>query len=561
MKVRTSIRAPAAGSWTLAATAAAALACVGTPAAHAQEAARIVAATVYPDSAGVERELKVPGGTRHITIACVPAAVDASTLQVDGDPDVRSGDVRATDLPESRTEECAPPVALARRNALAQQRATLESQRDANDLAFTFLRNWGGGPRVDSPEPAPARGTTPAGVSRPGATATELRHTAFDLLTDQARIKRDLATLAQEETRLADDQPVAKGKSGWRTLRFDVWTPAAATLRVRYNVVGTYWRPTYRASLDVARNTLRIDRQAEIVQGSGEDWSDVRVKLSTRQSRRRAEADTPTPWWLDLLQAVGSLAGYSPAPAPVAAAAASSSRVAYDLPARSSVAQARVAVEPPPWAVDATQGDDASEFAIGQPVTLMSDGESHTLQIASQSLSVTLQRRTTPRTNRAVYLLASAVRPAGVWPAGPLQSYQDGNLVGRADWRPADGEKFEIAMGQDDLMHVDVETPASFTQARGVFGGSVERTSTAVYAIVNRHPGAVTVEMLDAAPVSRNDAITVTHKYDPPPSATDWNKVTGVAAWTLNIPAQGTRRVSVAHTVTAPKGAVVANLP
>ena len=315
MKVRTLARMQGTGSWTLAATAAAALACASPHAARAQEATRIVAATVYPDSAGVERELKVPGGTRHITIACVPAAVDVSTLQVDGDPDARLGDVRATDLPESRVEECAPPVSTARRKAIEQQRATLESQRDANDLAFTFLKQWGAGAHADAPEPAtaPSRGAAPAGVARPGATATELRHTAFDLLSDQARIKRDLAALALEETRLGEEQPAAKGKGGWRTLRFDVWSPAAATLRVRYNVAGTYWRPTYRASLDVARNTLRIDRQAEIVQASGEDWSDVRVKLSTRQSLRRAEAEVPTPWWLDLLQAVAQATGFNSA--------------------------------------------------------------------------------------------------------------------------------------------------------------------------------------------------------------------------------------------------------
>ena len=40
---------------------------------QAQDTSRIVAATVYPDSARVERELKVPGGTRHIVMACVPA--------------------------------------------------------------------------------------------------------------------------------------------------------------------------------------------------------------------------------------------------------------------------------------------------------------------------------------------------------------------------------------------------------------------------------------------------------------------------------------------------------
>ena len=131
-------------------------------------------------------------------------------------------------------------------------------------------------------------------MTRPGATATELRRSALELLGDQARVRRELDALAKEETRLVDDQPRAKGKSGWRSVRFDVWTPAAATLRVRYDVAGTYWRPTYRASFTTATNALRIDRQAEIVQASGEDWSDVRVKLSTRQPRQEAAATTPT---------------------------------------------------------------------------------------------------------------------------------------------------------------------------------------------------------------------------------------------------------------------------
>ncbi len=37
--------------------------------------------------------------------------------------------------------------------------------------------------------------------------------------------------------------------------------------------------------------------------------------------------------------------------------------------------------------------------------------------------------------------------------------------------------------------------------------------------------------------------------------------MTGGAAWTLAVPAQGARKVKVTHSVTAPKGAVVANLP
>ena len=565
MKIRTLAHERPTAPRVGAAAAAAAILCLAATSSHAQETTRIVAATIYPDSASVARELRVPGGTRHITIACVPEAVDVGTLQVDGDADARMGDVRATELLESRSDECAPAPARARLDAIALQRATLESQRDANDLAFTFLKQWAGSAHADADTPAsaPARGVAPAGVTRPGATASELRHSAFELLGDQARIKRELAALTLAETRVTDDQPIAKGKSGWRTLRFDVWTPATATLRVRYSVTGTYWRPTYRASLDLARSTLRIDRQAEIVQASGEDWSDVRVKLSTRSAERPAEAATPTTWWLDIVTALAGMVGLStaaPAPAVVMAKISRDRRDASrQVP--SPVMVPGEPVESPPWATQMSQDEAATEFAIAQPVTLPSDGESHTLQIASQSMPATLKRRTTPRTDTSVYLLAEAARPAGVWPAGPLQAYQDGNLVGRSDWQPMAGEKFDIAMGPDDLMRVDVETPGSFTQARGVFGGSVERTSTATYSIVNRHPEAVTVQMLDAAPVSRTDAITVIHKYEPAPTTTDWNKVTGVAAWTLVVPAQGARKVSVTHSVTAPKGVVVSNLP
>ena len=528
--------------------------------AQAQDATRIVAATVYPDSARVERELKVPGGTRHVVIACLPAAVDVSTLQVDGNAALRIGEIRHMPLPSSRADECAPSTLEARQRAQELQRATLEAQRDSNELALSYLKAWGAAPRPDAP--APVDGAAKAGarppLAHPGAAATDLRKAALALLLDQARVKRELAALAREADRAADDAPVARGKAGWRTVRFDVWTPAPASLRVRYNVSGTWWRPTYRATMDTAHATLRIDRQADIVQASGEDWSEVRVKLSTGRVNRTSQAPTPQPWTLDLVAPVqqgfadaASAPAFAPAPVPLQLQRVELTGSSLE----------RIDDTPPPWGVEVVRGDYATEFDVAQAVTLASDGETHTLQLATQTLPATLKRRKTPRIDRAVYLLAEAARPADVWPAGPLQAWLDGALVSRGGWQPARGDRLEVALGQDDQMHVDIESPGAFTQARGVFGGSTERTSTAVYAVVNQHPDAVTVEVLDASPVSRNEAIRVTHAFVPLPTATDWNKVPGIDEWTLAIPAQETRRVSIAHTVTAAKDAVVANLP
>ena len=534
---------------------------------QAQDAARIVAATVYPDSARVQRELKVTGGTRHVVIACLPGGVDLTTLQVEGDPELRVGEIRSAPLPASRASECAPSPIETRQEALKQRREALEAQRDSNDMALAYLRVWGSSAHADdrtegAPTAPPAgagkAGSKPAGVPRPGALAGDLRQAALDLLVDQARVKRELAALEREDDKLGDEVPPSRGKGNWRTVRLDVWTPAATTLRLHYNVNNTYWRPTYRATMDTAHATLRIDRQADIVQASGEDWADVHVKLSTGRVNRAARAQVPQSWVLDLLPPPVMFAGLSSAPAPAMAEARA------DLLQRVEVTGSSINPTrpmPPPWGANSVSTGYATEFDVTQAVTLASDGETHTLQLASQTLPATLKRRTTPRTDHAVYLLAEAVRPAGVWPDGPLQAWIDGALVSRTPWEPAQGDKLQVALGQDDQMHVDVESPGAFTQSRGVFGGSTERTSTAVYAIVNQHRGAVTVEMLDASPVSRNESIQVAHSYSPQPNATDWDKIPGVAEWTLAILPQDTARVSISHTVTAPKEARVSNLP
>ena len=528
-------------------------------AAQAQDPARIVAATVYPDSARVERELKVPGGTRHVVLACVPGGIDLATLQVTGDPELRVGEIRSTPLPATRASECAPSPIESRQKALDLRKSQLEAQRDSNELALSYLKVWGSSPHADdrSGTPPAAAASRPGQKapqpSRPGALSGDLRQAALDLLVDQARVKRELADLERDGDKLSDEVPPERGKGNWRTVRVDVWTPAATTLHLYYNVNNTYWRPTYRATLDTAHTTLRIDRQADIVQASGEDWSDVHVKLSTGRVHRSAHAPEPSPWSVDLLPPV------TPAFASAPAIDNAVQRVEITASTVNRLDETRTV--PPPWGANTVSNDYVTEFDVNQAVTLASDGETHTLQLASQTLPATMKRRTTPRLDNGVYLYAQAERPEGVWPDGPVQAWLDGTLVGRSNWTPAHGAKLQVALGRDAQMHVDVESPGLFTQSRGVFGSSFERSATAVYAIVNQHREAVAVEMLDASPVSRNEAIQVTNTYSPQPSATDWNKVPGATQWLLTIPAHETTRVSVSHTVTAPKDARVTNLP
>ncbi len=70
---------------------------------------------------------------------------------------------------------------------------------------------------------------------------------------------------------------------------------APATFRVSYTVRGARWAPIYDARLDSGsrerKPALELIRRAEIVQQTGEDWSDVALSVSTvrtAQGRQRA---------------------------------------------------------------------------------------------------------------------------------------------------------------------------------------------------------------------------------------------------------------------------------
>ena len=527
-------------------------------AAHAQDATRIVAATMYPDSASVERELKVPGGVRHVTIDCVPEGVDVSTLQVDGDPGLKLGEVRADELPAAIANRCAPDSAQARTTALDLKRADLESQLQADDVALAYLKQWGthtaaDAPAAPAPTPASAAGRRPgvaAEGGKPAAAADALRRAALDLFSEQARLRREMQDIAEQRNLVVAQRDRVTGKTGWSTLHFDVWTPAAAALRVRYLVADSHWSPSYRALVDVERQTMKLERQADIVQGSGEDWKDVRIRLSTARPRAAPQGPLPTPWYVDVL-----------APAPVISTYAAAPSIDRNSLQRVEITGSSIKPLPEPaWAAAVTQSGYATEFALAQPATLPSDGATHTFTIETTTLPVTLKLRTTPRAEPGAYLRAEAARPAGVWPMGPLQAYRDGTLVGRSAWAPATGDQLQVLLGRDDQIRVAVESPAGFTSAAGLLNTRTERASKAVYALSNDHSTPVTVEVLDATPVSRDEQVKIRSTFDPAPTATDWDKLPGVNLWTLAIEPHQTRRVSIDQVISYPKDANVTNL-
>ncbi len=535
---------------------------------HAQDVSRVVAATIYTDGAVVERQLKTPGGTRHVEIACMPPGFDVSTLQVDGDPSVRLGDLRTEPVTGDEALTCARGPLDARIRALQDRKAALDAQSRADDIALDYLRRWNGG----GAEPAAAH--APSAAARPGAAADSLRQSALELMTDQGRLKQQATDVDHQLATLQKSVRRVVHPGNWTTLRLDISTAAAATLRVRYHVPDARWQLGYRVALDSAKSTLHIDRQAEISQGSGEDWSDVALTLSMDRNQTDGGWGMAESWAIDLRHGMpmgsitaSSITGGQPLQRDKAQRVEiTGASMRYPGIARATrpgdAADAPALDHTPVLGMQADERVWDTLFHASQRVSMPSDNETHTLALDTFDLPVQLSLETQPQQDPNVYLIATAPRPAGLWPRGNVQLWRDGALVDKfEDVSLIGDDRLELSFGRDERIAIAVERPKAMRGSEGFFGSQTRLGWGTVFVITNRHPTAQKVHVVDASPVSRDTELKVETKLDPAPTETEWRHKPGVNAWTFDLAPNQTQRLSVSQTLTFPKDSTVTNLP
>lgn len=529
----------------------AALLSIAASSAHAQDTSRIARVTVYPGSATVERVAKVPAGARSLTLACLPASLDVQSLQINADPAVRVGEFNVLTEDRDVAAGCASPLD-GRIRELEDQIAVVKAEASALQLVDGYLRSvahTGNGqeaaaPATSAPRVAPP---TPAQIT---ATADVLRKSGQDSFAraHQLQRKQEALELALKPL-VAERDRVASQRARVVSVTINLAAEREAELRLSYQVRGPGWQPTYRATLDATKSTVLIERQALVAQNSGEDWSNVQLTLSTGQPGRATQGRLPREWTLDV----------APPPRPIPAAAPAVAMAMAAAP--SPVARSRNAVEEamPTFDVSTLDKGFATEFAVPQRITVPSSGQRVTLALGNHTAPATLITRTAPAVEEAAYLVAHMAQPPGVWPAGPAGLYRDGAFVGngRIDFgTPSAGApagSTSLSFGRDELITVRAEPAQDLTGSTGFTGSRTERKTRRAYSVENRHKTGITLQVLHAAPVSRNEKIEVESRYQPQPTDTAWNRTPGTVAWQQPLAAGATAQFSAEHTIRYPK--------
>jgi uncharacterized protein (TIGR02231 family) len=533
-----------------------AIATVPARAAELETRSAIDSVIVYPDGAAVTRVIRadLPGGDSVLLARDFPPGLDPASLRVEGQGGAKIT-IGAIDARPPRAER--PPLSPDLENrieALKDERGVLDDKIAAATARKRFAQRFADNAPTGLGEKGEAR---PLAEWRAAfqAIADEVATADADIRGARLRqreIDRELARLDADRTA----NPPRKME-----VRIDLAADAAtsASFRVTYTVRGARWAPLYDARLDTGsrdrKPALELTRRAEIVQQSGEDWSDVALAVSTVRTAKGGNAPELASLLVRYAEPPRPLA--SPAqPAPSAQFRVRSSGVMAERDVLSESAVAGHLKADESEAVADTGGFQAV-FRIPGRVSVATNEGAKSFRISTAAIAPDLLVRSAPALDAAAYLEASFKQAdeAPLLP-GRIALYRDGIFVGRGQMAltPKD-ETLRLGFGVDDKIKVVRTMLRKNESSSGLITTTKTDEREFKITVRNGHDAPIRITVEDQLPVSEIDDVKVeTLPSTTQPTERDTRNRRGVLAWSFTAAAAELHEIAFGWRVRWPAG-------
>jgi uncharacterized protein (TIGR02231 family) len=501
--------------------------------------------TVYREGAIVTRtgSISLPQGVHQLVIKGLPAEIESKSLRVAVDSSaVRLGAVEIAKINEGKLVSDAERDLTRRVEEKNDERVVLQDEIATAQVQLKLLESL-----ADNPSGSPTKaavdsaslGTVLATMSTSATAAHKrVRDANLQLRAVDRQIEKLKADLGKIATRSSQSTEVHAA------LEASAATPSVVT--VSYAVGDAGWDWIYEARLDTNNKRISLERQAEVHQGSGEDWNNAELHLTTAQP----SSDVATPMLGSLFL---NLAQPEPRVRQVVSPAAAAPLSGGALEEAVVTAQRRST------ATVAATGY-VTEYKIPARVTLLADRQPRVFPIAEDDVGVDLVARVVPSANRAAHLEAKFKyeRDAPI-EAGTMQLYRDGAFVGEAETTAfLPGAEVRMPFGADERIRVTVRDEAANSAERGVFSKQIIKETRQRFEITSFHSIPIAVEVVDRIPVSKHSDVHVDIlKGATEPTTKDLDGKAGVMLWKFDAQPQKLTTIRNLYSVRYPQDRVL----
>ncbi len=313
-----------------------------------------------------------------------------------------------------------------------------------------------------------------------------------------------------------------------------------------YTVPGASWSMRHQLRAEQGGRRVTLVALGAVRQGTGEDWSGVKLALSTANLTRKNVPPSIRPMYVSTQK-------------PADTRKVLTRRFEQRKHLKTSRQQAPSTPRPGGAAAAASP---AADLAMSMPaqgrVTIPADGREVVVTLGKRTVAARSVFETVPKLYPYIYTRVTADNPfAFPLLPGPVELFSGKASLGKTRLKlHAPGEPVSFTLGVHNQLQVKRYIKKEKLEGAGAFGSKKKLRHRYVYDLGNWTKKARTVRVLENIPVSRIKDVQVL-LGDETTKPTTWNKEDGHLAWEVKVPPRTKKKLILDFTVKLPKDWVV----
>ncbi|MBF0328889.1 MAG: mucoidy inhibitor MuiA family protein [Nitrospirae bacterium] len=341
-----------------------------------------------------------------------------------------------------------------------------------------------------------------------------------------AKLENNIKKLNEEKKTVENElKSLRSSRDESKTIRIKLLSQAdnEINLGVSYIVTKAGWSPHYDVRADSASGKVDIVCYATITQGTGEDWKNADIEISTARPIY-GPAPELSAWYVDI---------YKPR-TPIY----KSKRSMEDADMQMMSMEKASAMAPAPLFEEPKIKTEATSLSFILPgkINIPSDNQPHRILIASASKEAKLEYYAVPKLSRYAYLRADMKNPFP-FPivSGQMSMFLDERFVNTivVDEQILPDGEMNLALGIDEGIKLERKLLKKFTQYSGVISKGAQVGYEYTIDIASAKDKEIGINIRDNFPVSKNEQIKVF--LDSPKKEETKLSDDGIISWDLKL--------------------------
>jgi uncharacterized protein (TIGR02231 family) len=438
----------------------------------------ITEVTVFPSRARVTRTAvkSLLPGNYILVFDKLPADTDKDSIQISGKgaavlKEVDVKDVRFAKIPFDKVKQLVQQA-----KALEEQKNALDDREEQIEKEKEFLNRIIQKVTGVTEKSEPAALDPDKWMKLVSFYSSKLKSLDEELRTTEKKQKELKETKQQIQWKMNGIDELKEKMRCQVKVKVTVKKQGRLTLNLAYIVEGPQWTPVYELHVDSKQKRVKIKYNAFLKQKTGEDWSGVKLKLSTAQPGIGAKHPELKDWYVTFRPPRPPQKPMEPKTPTITAVTKSDS------------SQQNIFVADGAKIMPLQTGPDTGEeieeeiasvqagptsvvFAIEGKSTIKSSKSKHKVNIGSPDFPVHFRYSTIPKLKPYAYLKAKIVNqsPYLLLP-GESTIFLDNTYVTKSFMKKvAVGQEFWTFLGVDNGISVDYKVLDPFRQNKGVF--------------------------------------------------------------------------------------------